>query len=120
MNFLYIPAKFYACIIYCTNRGFNIEEDLAVIGAQLVIPPFTRGKPQFSCKEVASARQIARVGVHVERFIGQLRKKYKILRNTLPISLIKCPSDEHRNDCTIDRILIVTATLTNLSPTVVT
>lgn len=102
------------------DRGFNIEEDLAVIGAQLVILPFTHAKPQLSGKEVAYARQIARVRVHVERVIGQLRKKYKILHNTLPISLIKCPSDEHRNDCTIDCILIVTAALTNLSPTVVT
>ena len=53
-----------------------------MIGAQLVIHPFTREKPQLSGKEVASARQIARVRVHVEHVIGQLRKKYKILRNT--------------------------------------
>ena len=33
--------------------------------------------------------------------------------------LIKCPSDEHKDFCTIDRILTVTAALTNLSPTVV-
>uniref|UniRef100_A0A1X7SVZ4 DDE Tnp4 domain-containing protein n=1 Tax=Amphimedon queenslandica TaxID=400682 RepID=A0A1X7SVZ4_AMPQE len=102
------------------DRGFNIEEDLAVIGAQLLIPPFTRGKSQLSGKEVVTARHIARARVHVEHVIGQLRKKYKILRNTLPISLIKCPSDKHRTNCTIDRILIATAALTNLSPTVVT
>ena len=50
--------------------------------------------------------------------IGQLRKKYKIL-HVLPISLIKCPSDSKKDTCIFDRILIVTAALTNLSYTIV-
>ena len=59
--------------------------------------------------------------IHVERVIGQLRKKYTILRNTLPVSLIKCPSDCDKTNCTIDRILTVTAALTNLhvSPAII-
>ena len=48
--------------------------------------------------------------------IGQLRKKYKILRGTLPITLVKRPSDTKP---TIDLILVVTAALTNLSASVV-
>ena len=30
------------------NRGFDIADDLAMVGASLAIPPFTKGKPQLS------------------------------------------------------------------------
>ena len=63
------------------------------------------------------SRSLARVRIYVERVIGQLRKKYKILRETLPISLIKKPSDD--SIAAID-IIFVTVALTNLSQTVVT
>ena len=49
----------------------------------------------------------------MECVIGQLRKKYKILQLTLPIMLIKRPSD--KEVATIDKILVVTAALTNFS-----
>ena len=105
--------------IVMADRGFNVAEDLALCGAQLLIPAFTRGKKQLLKQEVEKTRQLARVRIHVERIIGQMRKKYKILQNTLPINLIKCPSDNDKIDCTIDRILTVTAALTNLSPSVI-
>ena len=101
------------------DRGFNVADDLALCGARLLIPAYTRGKQQLSTQEVEETRQLARVRIHIERVIGQMRKKYKILHNTLPISLIKCPSDSCKNNCTIDRILIVTSALTNLSPPVI-
>ena len=53
----------------------------------------------------------------MERVIGQLRNKYKILQQTLPITLIKRASD--KEVATIDKILVVTAALTNLSQSVV-
>lgn len=102
------------------DRGFNVSEDVAVCGARLRIPAYTRGKSQLSRKEVETSRQLARVRIHVERVIGQLRKKYSILSQTLPISIIKCPGDYGKKLCTIDKILIVTAALTNLSSSVVT
>ncbi len=105
--------------IVMADRGFNISDDLAQCSARLLIPAFTRGKSQLSKEEVEITRQLARVRIHVERVIGQMRKKYKILQNTLPINLIKCPSDNKKIDCTIDRILIVTAALTNLCLSVI-
>jgi len=30
------------------DRGFNIANDLAMVGASLAIPPFTKGKPLLS------------------------------------------------------------------------
>ena len=94
------------------DRGFNIHDDLGILGAKLEIPAFTRGKKQLSKEEVEKTRHLARVRIHVERIIGQLRKKYTILRGTLPISLVKRPSDT--TVATIDKILVVTAALTNL------
>ena len=49
--------------------------------------------------------------------VGSDEEKYKILSNTLPISLLKCPSDADRINCTID--LIVAAALTNMSNSLV-
>ena len=101
------------------DRGFNVVDDLAVCGAKLLFPSSTKGKNQLSQKEIEQSRRLARVRIHVERVIGQMRKKYTILHNTLPVSLIKCPSDSDKTNCTIDRILIVTAALTNLSPAII-
>ena len=98
------------------DRGFNIADDLALCGAHLLIPAYTRGKKQLSAQEVEEIRLLARVCIHIRWVLGQMTKKYKILQNTQPISLIKCPSDSRKSNCTIDKILTVTSALTNLSP----
>ena len=58
-----------------TDHGFDIAGDLALVGASLAIPPFTRGKPQLSQHEVET---LPRVRIHVERAIGRM-KNFKIL-----------------------------------------
>ena len=62
---------------YCVvvDRGFSVSDDLALCGAELKIPAFTKGKSLLSKCEVERTRQIARVRIHVERVIGQMRKK---------------------------------------------
>ena len=62
--------------VVLADRGFNI-------GATLEIPAFTKGMMQLTQKEVEKSRQLSRVRIHVERVIGQLRKKYKILQGTV-------------------------------------
>ena len=103
--------------VILADRGFNVYDDIAIKGGRLEIPAFTKGKKQLSREEVEKSRQISRVRIHVERVIGQLRKKYTILAGPLPISLIKKPTDI--NVTTIDKILVVTAALTNLCKSVV-
>ena len=98
------------------DRGFDIAEALACYGATLAIPPFTKGKPQLSSREVETARELSSVRIHVERAIGRL-KKYKLLQATLPISLIKNPRDQ--GHCLIDKILFVCSALCNLQPPLV-
>lgn len=108
-------SGFLKCInpgdVVLADRGFNIHDELAIRGAKLEIPALTQGKQQLS-REVEKTRQLAQVRIHVERVIGQMRKKYKILQGTLPISLIKRHTDT--NVATIDKIVTVSPALTNL------
>ena len=92
------------------DRGFDISEELALHGATLAIPPYTKGKPH---REVEESRHLSRVRIHVERAIGRL-KTYRILQSTLPITLIKRPYE--KSYATIDKILIVCCALCNLHP----
>ena len=103
--------------VVLADRGFNVQDDIAIKGGKLEIPAFTRGKQQLSREEVERSRQLARVRIHVERVIGQMHKKYSILNGTLPITLLKKSTDT--NVTTVDKILIVCAALTNLSRSVV-
>ena len=102
--------------VVLADRGFNVHDELALVGARLEIHAFTKGKIQLSRAEVERSCRLARVCIHVERVIGQLRNKYKILQRILPITLIKRPSD--KEVAMIDKFLI-TAALTNLSQSIV-
>ncbi len=68
------------------DRGVDISDDLALIGASLAIPPFTRGKAQISQREINSSRALSRVRIHVERAIGRI-KNFKLLQSTISITL---------------------------------
>uniref|UniRef100_A0A1X7SIY3 DDE Tnp4 domain-containing protein n=2 Tax=Amphimedon queenslandica TaxID=400682 RepID=A0A1X7SIY3_AMPQE len=92
-------------------------DDLAIRGAYLEIPAFTRGKKQLSMAEVEKTRQLARLRIHVKRVIGLLRNKYIILHGVLPITLVKRPSDT--NVATIEKVVTVAAALTNTSSSIV-
>ena len=52
------------------DRGFNISDDLAVIGAHLEIPASTQGKKQLSMSEVEKTRHLAKLRLHVEKVVG--------------------------------------------------
>ena len=82
-----------------------------------MIPAFTKGKQQLSKLEVELSRQMARVHIHVERVIGVLKNRYAILQSRLPILLIKRKGDEVT--ATVDKLLTVSAALTNLGEPVV-
>ena len=55
------------------DRGFFISDELTACGAQLAIPAFSRGKSQLSPKEIATARRLSRVRIHVERAIERVK-----------------------------------------------
>ena len=99
------------------DRGFAIEEELALQGAKLTIPASTKGKKQLSQKDVELSRQIANVRIHVERVIGLLKNRYTILQSHLPITLIKRKGDTEV--ATVDKLVTECSALTNLGEPVV-
>ena len=100
------------------DRGFTIEDSVGLYCATLCCPPFTKGKKQLSRNEVDYAREISHVRIHVERVIGQMKKKYKLLEGVIPISMLneKTPTDDKTF---IDCIFTVCAALCNACTSVV-
>ena len=45
------------------DRGFNIEDLLVAKGAQLIIPPFLKGKPNLSISDEVLTKAIAKVHI---------------------------------------------------------
>lgn len=103
--------------VVLADRGFNISDDVALMYAKLVLPAFTKGKPQLSYEDVESTRKVANLRIHVERVIGLLRNKYHILQGTQPIETLTKRQGEA--DAPIDYIVTVCCALTNLCPSVV-
>lgn len=105
-------SQFYNKIEYedqvMADRGFTITHELAKRGATLVMPPFTKGRKQLPGYAVERARQLSALRIHVERAIERI-KNYKILNNTLPLTLVHHSSD----------ILVICGALTNLQPKLV-
>jgi hypothetical protein len=111
------PAVLYLPVESGDTKPYDIADDVAVHGATLLIPSFTRGKKQLSLREVQCSQKIAKVQIHVERVIGLLKNKYTILQGTLPVTFLK---GKHDTDTAfIDKVLVVCSALLNLSPSVV-
>lgn len=102
--------------IVLADRSFDIADSVGMMGAELKIPTFTRGKSQLSAADVEKTRRTANVRIHVERVIGSLRQKYTILQSTLPIDYVM-GSDGRIT--TLDKIATVCCGLTNMCPSVV-
>jgi len=102
--------------IVMADRGFSFPEYFAAKGVQLLIPASTRGKTQLSGQEVSVSRQMSRLRIHVERAIGRI-KKYCILKQTLPVNLVKRRSVD--TVATVDKILLVCSALSNLDKSLI-
>ena len=74
------------------DRGFTVWEELILRGAELVLPPASKGKAQMTSTEVAATKKVANVRIHVERVIQRV-KNFHILCNVLPITLAKNAND---------------------------
>ena len=71
----HILNRVLPCDIVLAGRGFSINENVALKGATVEIPAYTKGKTQLSSLEVEETRRLANVLIHVERVIGLVRQK---------------------------------------------
>lgn len=90
------------------DRGFNIQELLLGRAVKLVIPPFLRGKKQFTENDDRNTKQVANARIHVERVIGRM-KDFHIMKSELPLDMFDI----------FDHIVVVVAGLVNLQPPIV-
>ena len=69
------------------DRGFEIQDLLVPAGLLLNIPPFRNASGTLSEANVKTTQQIARVRIHVERVIGQVKRTYRILQGMIPLTM---------------------------------
>jgi len=74
--------------IVLSDRGFDIEEDVARMQATLRIPAFTRGCTQLCPHDIEKTHQLANVRTHIGRVIGATRQKFSILMSCIPIDFV--------------------------------
>lgn len=83
------------------DRGFTGDSmNIAVMKT----PPFTKGRKQLEKMVVDWGRELSSIQIHVERLIGLLKQKYKILRGFLPITFI---SHTRNEQASIDKLVRV-------------
>ena len=100
------------------DLGFALEEDFAAeCSSELFIPAFTKGKKQLIAKEDDTTRRIATVKFHMERLIGKIKNRFRILEGPLPVTFIKSLIDECGEYLvpTIDKLVTVCVSLVSLS-----
>uniref|UniRef100_A0AAZ1Y3H4 THAP-type domain-containing protein n=1 Tax=Oreochromis aureus TaxID=47969 RepID=A0AAZ1Y3H4_OREAU len=103
--------------VVLTDRGFDIRDAVGMMCAEVKIPAFTRGFCQLDAKDIENTRAIAHLRIHVERVIGSLRNKFKMLHTTMPIRSLLPYQGE---DVTfLDKIVQVCCVLVNMCPSVV-
>lgn len=102
--------------VVLADRGFTVHELVSLHHAFLKVPDFTRGKKKLHPKEVENTREIATVRIHVERVIGTIRNKCKILNGPIPISLLNV---EYCNKSFFDYVVKVCCIIVNLCDNVV-
>jgi len=67
------------------DKGFDIQDLLVKHGLILNIPPFKGATPLW-LSDVQKTQTIARVRIHIERVIGQVKRRYHILQGAIPLT----------------------------------
>ena len=86
------------------DRGFKIQDDLAMYQASLAIPPSAAKDQQMLGQDVAETSKIANVRIYVEQAIGCL-KYFNILSNVMPIKCVPLSDDILKVCCALCNLL---------------
>jgi hypothetical protein len=87
------------------DKGFNCQDELASVGATLVLPHMLKGIKQFSKEQTEHNKKVASLRIHVERVMERI-KNWHIFDHRIPICSSALASD----------ILIVVCALSNFHP----
>ena len=98
------------------DKGFQIAEDVALAGATLSTPAYVRNQSQMTLRDTEYSRQVSNVRIHIERIIGCLRMRFRILVGPVNISFLRC---HQPNVSFYDQIVRVCCILSNMNPSVV-
>lgn len=99
------------------DKGFRLDDQFALRGAQLVVPAFVVKRQQLHPLMIEKTRNIANVRIHIERIIGVVKQKYQILDKVIPISMLA--KNSKFNTSTIDQIMVVCCAFLNLNPSII-
>ncbi|XP_029966220.1 uncharacterized protein LOC115401959 [Salarias fasciatus] len=103
--------------IVLADTGFDIQECAGMMWAEVKLPAFTKGCCQLAARDEEETRKIAHLRIHVEKVIGNICQKYRILSGTIPVHMIlPCEGEEVT---LLDKIVTVCCALTNHCPSVV-
>jgi hypothetical protein len=98
------------------DRGFDIKDSVGMKLSRLELPAFTKHKAQLNAIDIEQTRSVANVRIHVERVIGNIRKKYSLLSATQPVDFVMSDSNETP---ILDKIVTVSCALINICDSVV-
>ena len=73
------------------DKGFQIKEELILHFHSLEVSPGVRMKSQITSAEVKKTKDVTNLRIHVEHAINR-SKSFRILKNSLPVSLFCCCS----------------------------
>lgn len=104
--------------VVLADKGFLIRQEVEEKDATLKIPSFVRNVTQLHPSDVEESRNIARIRIHVERVICQLREKFNICADIAQMSAISKQNYLFDRDL-YDKIVFVCSCLVNICPTVV-
>ena len=87
------------------DRGFEIQDLILKYDLLLNIPPFKGKLPSLSEEDVRKTQKIARLRIHVERAIGQVKKRFHIFDKAIPLSLSGCANQMWSVACMLTNFL---------------
>lgn len=101
------------------DKGFKMNDEFEMRRAHLELPAFVYRQQQLHPLEIERTRKIANVRIHVERLIGFLKRKFLILHQIIPMTMLSKPISATQNVSLFDKIVTVCAAICNLCPPIV-
>lgn len=98
------------------DRGFTIHDSVSMRYAELRTPDFMNKRKQLPPEAIERTRKIASVRIHVERIIGLVRNKFRIVKGPVPIHFLRY---KYENKCLLDYIVRLSCILTNLCESII-